>query len=228
MIGPQENESHPWDPEDDGEEYALLPPDPDVLEEERRRRDAQIAAWEAKAAADQDPNEDPWNIDIEFQFRFGIKDLLAAMAILAISITCVRLLDPYTGFSIFVLGTLIWMQYRLVCSEKETARKKKPPRTAPTMPFAGSSWRDWIRPWRSYSIADMLIAITVAAIVFALLRWMGPAYTTAFLGMMVTAGILAYMLDFRPPRQWWLVWILVCVCYVVFAIVTSIRIRFFS
>ena len=74
-----------------------------------------------------------------------------------------------------------------------------------------------------FSMRTLLIAMTIAAVSFGMIRILGgPGPTATILGFMAVAGLLVHAIGVEPPQSVVLVWWLVLALYVVLTIVGAI------
>jgi hypothetical protein len=71
----------------------------------------------------------------------------------------------------------------------------------------------------SFSLKQLMIAMTVAAVLFAFtFYWFTPAYTALALGLVALAGLVVVTAGFEPPRVVVLGWWLLLMLYVLVSI----------
>jgi hypothetical protein len=74
-----------------------------------------------------------------------------------------------------------------------------------------------------FSLAEMMIAMTTAAVVFGLIHVLGGASNTAtLLGFVALLGLVIHALGFQPPSVVVLGWWLILVIYVLLSIVAAV------
>jgi hypothetical protein len=221
-------ESHPrvddW-LDEDRIEYEVEPPDEDVSRSiVRLKEEAAANALQRASTDDGMYHAPPWEAQIAW--RFTLRDLFALTAIIAISLTVYRLLGGFCPASVIGgLGIFFWT---LIYMERNdptvgaTDWQSVPPANADplgdevnTRPGDRSTQQRWPPLRISYSTADLLIAMTVAAVCFALLRLFRPPLAAASLGFLVLAGIVLYWLGASPPRRAVLAWFILTAMYLV-------------
>jgi hypothetical protein len=79
-------------------------------------------------------------------------------------------------------------------------------------------------PFRlQFSMRSLLILLTIAAVGFGLIHFLGgPGPTATILGFMAVAGLLVHALGFDPPQAVVLVWWLILAMYVVLSIAGAV------
>ncbi len=74
-----------------------------------------------------------------------------------------------------------------------------------------------------FSVAELIVAMTVAAVSFGLLHSLGSTSGTAtVLGFVALAGLLAHVLGVNPPNAMVLSWWFILVLYVALSLVAAI------
>ena len=166
-------------------------------------------------------------------WRFTVRDLFALTAIAAISLTVYRLLGGLCPASVIGgLGIFFWTLIYMERNDPTVGRTDWQSVPAGSLdPLSsdvntrsdGRSTRDGWPPLKiSYSTADLLIAMTVAAVCFSLLRIFPPPLAAASLGFLVLAGIVLYWLGASPPRRAVLAWFFLTAMYLVVSAIAVI------
>jgi hypothetical protein len=228
-------ESHPrvddW-LDEDRVEYEVEPPDEDVSKSiERHKEEAAANALQRSSTDDTWYHAPPWEAKIAW--RFTLRDLFAITAIIAISLTVYRLLGGICPASVIGgLGVFFWTLIYMERNDPTVGRTDW--QSAPSAhadPLRGdvntrSDGRSTQERWPpikiSYSTADLLIAMTVAAVCFSLLRLFQPPLAAASLGFLVLAGIVLYWLGASPPRRAVLAWFILTAMYLVVSAIAVI------
>ena len=231
----------------DDDELELEPVDPDILAGERDR--AQKKVRQAEEAVEYDDlyeeseHKDPVDFDALKHIRFTTRHLLIAMALLAIFLTLVRLTDFVLGSVVFFVAALSfgwWYVKReesrrtaeLERRRKEFNERKKralsgeesrPSRGLPPVTFEEEP-RPERKPFRvAYSVRDLLIAITIAAVLLGVGRWVGGTDKLALLlGLTALAGLVAGALGLDPPKQVTLAWFWLLAIYIGVSLIAAI------
>jgi hypothetical protein len=74
-----------------------------------------------------------------------------------------------------------------------------------------------------FSLREMLIVMTTAAVTLALVRLLGgPSATASVLGLVAMGGLVVYALGYEPPQNMVLAWWLILVMYVLVSIFTAV------
>jgi hypothetical protein len=125
------------DDEDDGLEYELEPPDADVLAAEQRRAEETVAATQESIDIDEIYREFEGRRDTEilkrwasnFRFRFQVRDMLIATAVVAILLTLawhgLLLSFAIWGVMLGVLGVTLYLQWQERQRQAEADRKRQ-------------------------------------------------------------------------------------------------------
>jgi hypothetical protein len=262
--------SKPKDDADDGDEYELEPPDADILAAEVRRGNEAVEATRASIDIDEiyrdadrqrsDEILQNWFRNFKFGFRFQVKHLLIATAVLAIVLTLYQLGRLGTAVVILVMlsvaGLYFYLQWQEKKAQEEASRRRhemyERRRAAmqkmmsggdagaaeasaslqkPTEPLPNETdlaWqeavsRDKFQFRFRFSMAEMLIAITTAAVIFGLVRILGgPSNTATLLGFAALIGLIIHALGFEPPGIVVLGWWLILVLYVLLSIFAAV------
>jgi hypothetical protein len=211
------------DDEDDGE-YELEPVDPEILDRERhlaerRIREAESAVDVDEVYRDTEP-ADPITWDELRNFRFTIRHLLIVTALLALLLTFIEL-GGWLG--LFLAGAAaLAAGWFFVLRKEHRVRVERERRLAQLdLPAAPAQPRETqvsvAPPFRfSFSMKEMFIALTAAAVVFGLVRMLGgPENAAILLGMVALVGLGVHLLGFDPPPLVILGWWLLLVLYIV-------------
>ena len=230
-------DSDPFD--DDGDEYELEPVDPEILEMERER--IREKAKQAELAIDvNEVYEDSQAIDPitwdDFRgFRFTTRHLLIATAVVAIALTLYQKGGCLTGFLLFAAAVgagwyFVIKKERRIFQQRQQAREERR-RQIKGEPSNEVDYSEFDRseettaPSRefrfAFSVKELLGAMTVAAIVFALVRLIGGADSAALcLGLLALVGLALQIIGFDLPPLVVLCWWLVIVLYVIVSLIT--------
>ncbi|MBX3435089.1 MAG: hypothetical protein KF847_17365 [Pirellulales bacterium] len=224
---------------DDDDDLELEPIDPEILEHERRR--AQQKSDDALARVDfedvfhEKESEPLVGVEQLKQFRFTIKHLLLATAVLAIVLTLFQVTEHFcSAIAILFTATLaggwayVFRRERALKAEKERLRAEfeagrrlttpapPPPDAPPESPAFEFRF--------AFSAKQMLIALTVAAVMMGVLSLAASKGTVAMiLGMIAILGLVASAVGFEPPAIFVLGWWLLLVCYLILGLWLAIR-----
>lgn len=219
----------PADEDDDDFELELEPVDAEIIEIERQRGKRQTDEAIAKVTVDELYEERAHaDLDVDWskfrQFRFATRHLLILTAILAIGLT-LRKLAGGCGMVIITVVAAIGVGWFVVLRAErreaaERARRREeffatrgasgegttteappPAETPPPRHFADFKF--------SFSLKQVFITMTIAAVVLAMLRWIGVEEVAIALGVIALAGIAVQVFGlFDPPPivvlGWWL------------------------
>jgi hypothetical protein len=262
--------SKPGDVDDEGDDYELEPPDADVIAAEERRGTEAIEATRASIDIDEiyrdadrqrsDEILQNWFRDFKFGFRFQVKHLLIATAVLAIVLTLIKLQRLGTTAVILVMlsvaGLYFYLQWQEKKAQEEATRRRhemyerrrasmekmmsggdaaaaeaNSALQKPTEPLPNETDLAWQEAMSrdkfrfSFSMAQMMMAITTAAVILGLMHLLGgPSNTATVLGFAALVGLVVHALGFEPPGIIVLGWWLILVLYVllsIFAVVLS-------
>jgi hypothetical protein len=258
--------SNEWD---DDAEYEVEPPDAEVLAAEERRAKEAVDATRTSIDIDEiyrDTSRDRGGEILEEwirkfqprQFRFQVKHLMIATAVLAIALTLWRL--DLLGTTLVILlmlsvaGLYLYLQwqekkhrdeadqrrremYARRRAQADTSTAAAPPNDDQTMvkPVADvpalpnetdQVWQESMAQEKfrfRFSLREMMLAITGAALVFGLIYALGgPAQTATLLGFIALFGLVVHALGFEPPEIVVLSWWLILVLYVLLSIVAAV------
>ena len=240
---------------DDGE-YELEPLDPKIVAADQRH--AKEVAEQVKASIDIDEvyRDADRNRSTEilenwlrnFKYRFHIKHLLFATAVLAIALAVSTLGYFIPTFMLLIVGSaaglylyLNWQDRKqqdeayakreeLYAKRREQmlARGKTPAVVEPPRPIeptpsvtatANPTAEMWDEPaprepFRiQFSLRSLILAMTVAAVTFGLIRVLGgPGPTATILGLIAVGGLVVHAIGFEPPQSvilgWWFILLL--------------------
>jgi hypothetical protein len=256
--------------DEDDEEYELEPPDAEVTAAAERNAREIVEASEARIDIDEiyrdagqqrsDEILEKWVRDFKFGFRFQVKHLLVATALLAIVLTIYRL--GFLGPAFFVLimlsvaGVYFYLQWQEKQAQEQAARRRhemyerrrahmqkmmagpsatgdaavastEVPKTPEPLPNETDlAWQEAMSKEKfriRFSVAELLIAVTTAAIILGLVQVLGGASNTAtLLGFVALIGLVIHALGFEPPGIVVLGWWFILVLYVLLSIVVAV------
>jgi hypothetical protein len=254
------------DDADDGGDYELEPPDADVLAGEERR--AREAIEETRMAIDIDEiyrdvdrqrsNEilESWVRD--FRFRFQVKHLLMATAVLAIVLTLYKLEMLGTAVVLLIMVSVAGLYFYLQWQEKkaqdeanrrrqalyarrrahfkkmtgEAADDEQPPveEEMPKVPLplpseVDQTWQEAMAREKfrfRFSMSELMIAMTIAAVIFGLVQILGGEVAATMLGFIALFGLVVHALGLEPPGVVVLGWWLILALYVLLSIAVAV------
>jgi hypothetical protein len=219
--------------DDDDFELELEPVDPEILAAERRRGEQKTEEAVAKVNIDEIlEKRGPSDHEIEWsklrQFRFTTRHLLIATAILAIFLTLQVQLGGCMALFISAMAAIGAGWYavarveRREAAERERikrefyASQKKAPAGEATAP--GDAVQVAERPPRlgfkfSFSLKQVMITMTVAAVLLTFMKLVTPEGLTIMLGLIALAGLAIQTFGwFDPPPAivlgWWMLMVL--------------------
>jgi hypothetical protein len=252
------------DDPDETDEYELEPPDPEVLAGEQRRAHDAIESTRMSVDIDEiyrEVERDRGREILEgwlhnFQFRFQVKHLLIATAVLAILLTLYKLglmALVVVAVMLSIAGVYLYLQWQekkyhdeadrrrqqLYAQRRAQLGKKPAPAdadavpaqeaaepAAPLPPLVTSQVDEiWQKARASqefrfrFSMQQLLVAITAAALVFGVVQLSGPSNAATLLGLIALLGLVIYALGFEPAEVVVLGWWLILVMYVALSIV---------
>ncbi len=244
------------DEADGGDDYELEPPDAEVLAAEERRAQETIDATRASIDIDEiyrDADRERGREIVEdwirdFRFRFQVKHLLIATAVLAIVLTLAKLDILRTAVVLVVMvsvtGLFLYLQWQERKQRVEADRRRREMyaqrrthferSSRPAGDDADASMAGAVdealgnaqgRPQFRFhfSLLELMAAMTVAAIIFGLVHLLGGASNTAtLLGFVALIGLVIHALGFEPPEIVVLGWWLILVLYVLLSIFAAV------
>jgi hypothetical protein len=218
----------PHDEDDDDFELELEPVDADVLEIERQRGQRKTDEAITKATVDelyQDRGHAELDVDWSKlrQFRFTIQHLLILTAILAVGLTLQKMLGNCGVVIVAVLIALGIGWHAVLRAERReaAARARRREEFFATRGASGEAATTEVPPLETpeprklsdfkfaFSLKQLFITMTIAAVVVALLTIIGPKVVTIALGAIALVGIAVQVFGlFDPPPivvlGWWL------------------------
>jgi hypothetical protein len=259
--------SKPNDDDDDDGDYELEPPDPEILANEVKRAKDAIDATNATIDIDEIYRDASQQRSDEILqnwfrglrgFRFQVKHLLIATAVLAIILTVGAKMGWGGGFALLVMlsigGLFFYFQWQEQKAEEEATRRrqemyarrrahfekmsgKSAPEdtsiyTAGPEPASGQSSDDTGDAWDKatarepfsfqFSLAQMMLAMTTAAVIFGLVHLSGASNAATMLGFVALIGLVVHALGVQPPSIVVLGWWLILVLYVMLSIAAAL------
>lgn len=245
--------------DDDDLELELEPPDTEADERRKRAALATIAARididEVYREADRDRGgEIMENWLRNFRFRFQVKHLLIATAVIAIALTLAKFQLFWTALIVLVMLS-VFALYAYIQKEEhkhqaEVDRKRDalyarrraqqaaqisghavgspapPGEESPALSQQSDDHDEAELEEREkrtfrfqFSLRELLLTMTVAAVMLAMIRLFGgPAVTASVLGFFALIGLIVFALGFDPPQKVVLGWWLILVLYVVVSV----------
>jgi hypothetical protein len=247
---------------DAGEDYELEPPDPEILATEQRRAQETMESTRMSVDIDEiyrDVERDRGREILEswfgnFRFRFQVKHLLIATAVLAVLLTLAKLklmVVVVIAVMLSVAGLFLYLQWQEKKQQNEANRRRQEmyarrrASLGKTSPSAGAvvpaqkkmapaesaspvtneideAWQK-ARAGREFhfrfSMQQLMVAMTAAAVIFGLVHLGGPSNAATLLGLIALFGLVIYALGFEPAEIVVLGWWLILVMYVLLSIV---------
>jgi hypothetical protein len=220
------------DDDDDGE-LELEPVDPEILAQERERARQKTNAAVGQIDVDELYGDTGSYSDLRVdwstwrQFRFTTRHLLILTALLAILLTMFLLLGGVKAMALVVVvalaGGWLWASRLERQQAAERARRREEffaDRKGPSDATIASVPADSAEPRRlrpefkfAFSMKELLITMTAAAVVVALAGWIGLSELAAVCGMLALLGLVLQAVGYDPPRLFVLGWWLVLVIY---------------
>jgi len=229
------------DPQNDDDELELEPIDPEILEHERqlakeKTRKAESAFDIDEAYREMDPI-DPVTWDDFRRFRFTTRHLLIVTAVFAMVLALTRVMECMGLFLVGVSALAAGWYFVLKNERRERLERKRrreelEQRIAAERGEAveaGHLPAETIEPEPetsvepalkfSFSMKEMFGALTVAAVLFALVRGLGGADNAALLlGVIALVGLVVHLIGLQPPGIIILGWWLLLVLYIIVSI----------
>ncbi|MEQ8836118.1 MAG: hypothetical protein RID07_04865 [Lacipirellulaceae bacterium] len=238
------------DPHDDDDDFELElePVDPEVLEHEKRRTADQVK----RAGLSVDVNEvydeqtdAPIELDAKWltEFRFSMKHLLILTAVLAIGLTVYTQMG---GCNLLFWGfvTLVAVGWYFVMKEERALIARRQRRKAELRamlegeaadPSDTGSFAEQIAAMKAetqaterprweirFSMQQMLIAFTVAALTLAFSRLFGGETMSLLLAFVALGGLVCYALGYEANRLVVFTWWLLLVMYLIVGGITLV------
>jgi hypothetical protein len=245
-IADSEMPDAPLYPEDDDAELELEPIDPEILAIERQRGQHKIESVAGKIDVDElygDSNSHA-DLDVDWsrwkQFRFSTRHLMMATALLAVGLTLKQMVGLCGAISVVAVTALVagwvWVsrlerrqdEARVRRREDFLASQAKPGQPAPAVAAVPASAELAPRGPRfdihfAFSMRELLLTTTVAAVALGLLQWVSPDKLALALGIVALGGLIVNALGFEPPRLVVLTWWLLMAMYLVVGVVAAFR-----
>lgn len=231
-------------PPDDDEELELEPVDPEVLAHERARSAAHTERVIKNVNVDELYDDEPGRysdlgVDISHlrQFRFTTRHLLIVTALLAMALTLFQLFPR--GLALFLIAVAfvaagyfwVYREERRIQRERERRREAfhaASARGGQVAAFEGdeeaadSSGSPFEFKF-TFSLKQLVITITVAAVIVGLIQFMGgPGPLAVILGTIAFMGLVFHAAGFDPPPAVILAWWLLLLAYLVMGVIASL------
>jgi len=230
--------------DDDDLELELEPVDPEILAVERERVRQKTDVAVANIDVDELFGHDSAYSDLSVDwtswrsFRFTTRHMLGLTALLAIVMTVFILTDAWRATALVVAAALaagwIWAMRLERRQAAERARRREefiqnrpkqvdilanatvdanPPPRRPPLKFA-------------FTMKQLLILMAGAAVVVAMVNWIGLSELAAMSGMIALVGIVLHIAGFDPPPLFVLGWWLLLVFYLAVGLAAVLGIDF--
>jgi hypothetical protein len=221
-------------PEDDDDfELELEPVDPEIVAHQQQRAQAQTEAAVTKATFDElyehPPEHQDYDIDFSQlrKFRFTTRHLLILTAILAIGLTLYLQLGGCMALFVMAaaaVGCGYFVVYRKERRERlELERRREEFLAKGASPAKSAADDDG--PWAAdeaeprqefrfaFSLKQLMITLTAAAVLLTVLRFVDVNILTLTLGLVALVGLAVQTFGFYEPRPgvvlaWWLLLVL--------------------
>ena len=239
--------------DDDDGELELEPLDPEIVAIERQRGQQQVEKAVAKVDVDELYGDTASHSDLSVdweswkQFRFTTRHLLMGTGLLAVCLALAQWLSACTAIVVVGVTALasgwFWVIRLESRQDAERARRReefvaaagKPgqpaaasPASSPTEGMASATAE--VLPPRprfdfkfAFSMQELLVTTTVAAVVMGLLMWFEPERLAVVLGLLALGGLIVNAIGFDPPRVVVLTWWLLMVFYLVVGAIAAVR-----
>jgi hypothetical protein len=224
------------DDDDDDYELELEPVDPEVLAHDRQRGEARVEGAVSKIDVDELYRESDYsdlNVDWNSwkQIRFTTKHLLMLTAMLALVLTLRILLGGCN--TLFIIGLALvaggWVYVMYLERQQEAVRARRreefyaagksgeaPAAADASSAIDGEAAAVDTRPRFDFKVAfslrELFITMTVAAVAMAFIRWLGAEEMAVVLGLIALGGLIVQASGFDPPRPivlgWWILLLL--------------------
>ncbi|TWT35848.1 hypothetical protein KOR34_07430 [Posidoniimonas corsicana] len=242
-------DSPPSDAPDD-DEYELEAPDESVeqLARQRAAEDLRAAGESLEIDNAQRAMEERHMLDPDegFNFQFQVKHLLVATAVLAIGMTLAKLMHGFAVLMIFITAGLFAAHWYLSWAERkrieeasarrnEAVRRVRERQAAQAagdatmydeeLEEADAEFEEAVEQTRfriNFSFQDLMIAVTVAAVVMGIGAATSFQVLAVILGLVAVSGLLAYGLGVQPPSKVVLVWWMTLALYVVICLLQAV------
>jgi hypothetical protein len=248
---------------DDGnDEYELEAPDPAVLAAEKRRRDEALAAVERSIDIDaiyRDAEHSRssailhgWVKQLRGGFRFQVKHLLIATAVVAMGLTLWRLellgTAVVLGGMFSIIGVYLYLQWKEKQYQDELADRRRelyarrraaqhnpraiedrgPAAQQAIPPLENEVDEIWTKAMKDrefrfqFSLAQLMLTMMGAAIALGFISILGPQNAATLLGLVALVGLVVHAAGFDPPPIVALGWWLLLLFYVLLSFLTVI------
>jgi hypothetical protein len=239
-------DADPFDDDDDDAELELEPIDPEILAVERQR--AARKTDEAVARIDPDElfrEEGEIGLGVDWSswkgFRFTTRHLLILTAMCALVMTLFKSVqNPCSGVAVLFAVALgagwYWVLRQERRQETERARlreeffasqvKRRGAATESAAAVAGQALKPLGGRFDlkfSYSLREMFIAMTVAAVVLGLIALVGSDKMALILGLIALVGLAVQASGFDAPRMVVLGWWILLVLYLAVGVIAALR-----
>jgi hypothetical protein len=227
-------------PEDDDDfELELEPVDPEVVARQRQR--VQEKTDEAASKVDVDEilrkKDDEGDYYVDWSFlkglRFTTRHVLVLTALLAVLMTMFRVLGGCNAIFILVLIGVGVGWFFVLKRDQRRAREREQLRKdllagRPLVATTAEDVQTLAAPQPrfdvkfQFSMKEMLIAMTVAAVFLGLMYQFGPESLAMTLGIVALGGLAVNAAGFDPPRMVVLGWWVLLVFYLIFGLMVAV------
>lgn len=254
MNSPERDDREPAPVDEDDVELELEPPDEAV---EARQRQIALEAIRANIDIDEiyrDAERDPGSELIErwlrdFRFRFQVKHLLIATAVLSVVMALITLKLFWTSliiaFMLSVAGAYLYVRWDEQKREAEATSRREALYARRRAQLAANAagqpvdvgvppppnatdeiWREAFQKQSfhfQYSLWQLLILVTVAGLALGVMNLLGgPEVLASVLGLMALFGLVLYAAGMEAPQLIVLGWWIILALYVVLSLATAV------
>lgn len=234
-------ENDPLPDHGDDDELELEPIDPEILAHERKLAEEKTRQAESAVDIDEVYREadasDPFTWDDVRSIRFTTRHLLIATALISVVLTLTQVLECMGLFLVGAISLAAGWYFVLSKERRERLERARHREEVEQRIAAGrgedigvgtmtpgsddAELQEAVAPaFRfSFSMKEMFGALTVAAVLFALVRGLGGADNAALLlGMIALTGLVVHLIGLDPPAVVVLGWWILLVLYIIVSI----------
>jgi hypothetical protein len=212
-------------PDDEDDDYELEPLDPEILAIEKargaRRTEAAVEKIDVDELYGDTNNYSDLSVDLSQlkQFRFTTRHLLILTAVLAIVLTLFTLLNPIPAVLVMAAVSLAggWFYASQLERRQDAERARRRAEffrdgdklaELADASLAGEEARPRLDFKFAFSMKELFITMTVAAVAVAGFTLMGPEVVSMVFGAFALVGLIAHAMGAEPSRLvvlgWWL------------------------
>ncbi len=189
-------------------EYEVEPPDPDVLASQEQLRSERAAELIGRAESNRDPVPESYEWTEDFRLAFSLRDAFVWIAMIATALVALRVAGLCFAFTVLLAEAFVWTLLASEKAHRERLRQAGVPVSAGLLTAEAKTAENEKKPRFSFSVADLMIATTIASFGLGLSTVLPTGLAAAMLGTLVLICLVFYWMGLEPGRRMMLIWLM--------------------